>query len=269
MKNSTAVSQKQISDNPHVLIKYEPENALAILATNVTKRLAQVQSVKAITTTKQMESVSAVISAAQIDSESVENFLASLRERIQEAAARFREIEGFDDFEVTLTIRRWSLRQLLNDGISRMKNMRAKFLSDEETRINAEQLQKQAEQDRINKEAADKAAKAAKAAGADKATVAAIKQEVLATPAPIVESKAQAVAQNVGASVRYRYYPKITSLMEFLAFCSKSQPMMATLASAIPDIEKAFGSMANAQKEGFQYPGMTYEKRAIDVGKRA
>jgi hypothetical protein len=268
-KNSTAVSEKQISENPLVLIKYDPENALALLATNTTKRLATINGVKAITNPKQLESVSEIINEAQIDSESVETFIVSLREKIQGAAARFREIEGFEDFEVTLTIRKWSLRQLLNDGIGRLKSMRARFLADEQERINREQLAKQAEQDRINREAADKAAKVAKAAGAGKETVAEIKKEVMATPAPIIESKAQNIAQAAGVSMRYQYTAHITSLKSFLGFCLNNPVMLATLAAAIPDIEKAFRKMASDQKEGFKFPGIEYVKTPIDIGRRA
>jgi multidrug efflux pump subunit AcrA (membrane-fusion protein) len=56
------------------------------------------------------------------------------------------------------------------------------------------QLDADAEQERINREAAEKAAKAATKAGADKETVAEIRDNVLATAAPLVRSKVQAPA---------------------------------------------------------------------------
>jgi hypothetical protein len=54
------------------------------------------------------------------------------------------------------------------------------------------QLKLEAEQDRKNKEDADRIAAAAKKTGADRATVAAVKEEVLSRPAPIVQPKVTA-----------------------------------------------------------------------------
>lgn len=268
-KDSTAASASQIPDNPQVLIRYSPENAPLALAKGATAMLARIQTAKAITNPKQLESVSEIINEAQITSEEVEQFIGSLREKIQAACNRVREIDGYEDFEATLTIRKWSLRQLLNDGIGRMKGMRAQFLSDEKERVNRAQLAKQAEQDRINKKAADDAAKAAKAAGASRETIADIKENVMATPAPIVESKAANVAQEMGAGLRYSYTAQITSLKSFLGTCLNNQALFNTLAAAVPDIEKAFRKMASDQKEAFAYPGITFRKTPIDVSRRA
>src|ERR1035441_4692010 len=123
MGKSTAASAvpQVLPDNPLVLIKYDPENALAILATNTMKMLAQLNGARAITNAKQLESASEIIGQAQITAEEVEVFINTLREKVQAAAMRFRDFEGFADFEVTLTIRKWGLRQLLNDGITRLK----------------------------------------------------------------------------------------------------------------------------------------------------
>ena len=90
---------------------------------------------------------------------------------------------------------------------------------------------------------------------------------MLATPAPIVESKAQQVAQDVGAGLRYKWTAKITSLKSFLGFCLANPVMLATLASAVPDIEKAFGKMASDQKEQFKYPGIEYVRTPVDVSR--
>ncbi len=265
-KTTSAVQEKQ--DNPLVLIKYDPENALAILATNTTKMLARLQGAK-ITNPKTLESSSELIHEAQVTSDEVETFLESLREKIQGAAARFREFEGFEDFEVTLTVRRWALRQLLNDGLSRLKGARALYLAQEAEKTRRGQLAKQAEQDRINREAADKAAKEAKKQGADKQTVADIRENVLATPAPIVASKAAETAKEVGASVRYGYTAEIRDLKKFLGLCLQNEVFLNTLRAAVPDIESAFRKMASDQKESFVYPGISYKRTAIDVGRRS
>jgi hypothetical protein len=268
VKNNVAETSTALQENPTVLIRYEPENALAVLAGNTTKMLARLTGAK-ITNPKTLESASELIHQAQITSDEVETFIDTLREKIQNAAARFREYEGFEDFEVTLTVRRWGLRKLLTTGISKLKNARAQFLADEQERVRREQLTKQAEQDRLNKLAADKAAAEAKKQGADKATVAEIKQAVLAVPAPIVTSKAAEVAQAAGASVRYAYYARITDLKKFLGTCLNNEVLFNTLKVAIPDIEAAFRKMASDQKESFSYAGLTFEKKPVDVGRRA
>jgi hypothetical protein len=267
-KVSQAPAVSQLPDNPLVLIKYDPENALAILAINTTKTLAQLNGAK-ITSVKQLEAGSEILEDARARSEEVETFINTLREKVQAAAMRFRDFQGFEDFEVTLTIRKWGLRQLLNDGIARLRGARAQFLAADAERIRRENLAKQAEQDRINKEAADKAAAAAKKQGADRQTVADIKQAVLSTPAPIVTSKAAETAQAVGASVRYAYYAKITDLRKFIGFCYNNEIMLNTLKAATEDIESTFRKMASDQKEAFQYPGITFDKRPVDVGRRS
>jgi hypothetical protein len=257
-----------LQDNPMVVIRYSPENALAILATNTTKTLAQLNGAK-ITSIKQLEAGSEILEDARVRSEEVETFINTLREKVQAAAMRFRDFQGFEDFEVTLTIRKWSLRQLLNDGITRLRGARAKFISDEQQRVQREQLAKQAEQDRINAEAARKAAEAARKQGADRQTVQEIKQAVMSTPAPIVTSRAAETAQAVGASVRYAYSAKITDMRKFLTTCLANEVLFNTLASSSVVIEALYRKMAADQKEAFNYPGITFDKRPVDVGRRA
>jgi hypothetical protein len=265
-KDSAGVSQKQVPQNPLVLIKYEPENALPALAGSAALALKNLREVK-ISSVKDLEPASATLDVAERRMEEIEEFKATLRERVQEAASRFRHVPGFEDFEVTLTIRKWTLNQLLADGIRAVRNMRAKFNADEEEKTRRANLQRQAEQDRINKEAADKAAAQAKKAGADTQTVKEIKQNVLATPAPIIESKAEQVSQSLGVSVSYKYSAKITSLKSFLGFALNNDIILATLEKAVPEIEKAFRKMAEDQKERFKYPGIEYVKTPVDVNR--
>ncbi len=265
-KDNAGVSQKQ-AENPLVLIKYEPANALPVLSSGAAAALKELRTAK-ITNLRELDSSSNILQRAQFQAEEIEQFKATLREKVQAAAARFREIPGFEDFEVTLTIRKWGLNQLLIDGIRTVKNARAKFLSDEAEKVRRANLEAQAKQDAINKKAADDAAAAAKKAGADKETVQQIKQEVLATPAPIIESKAAAIAENVGASVRYTYAAKITNLKSFLGFVLNNDVMYATMGVAIPDIEKAFKKMAMDQKAAFKYPGIESVMTPVDVARR-
>lgn len=258
----------QHPDNPLVVIKYSPESAPLVLADNTTKMLTRVQSVKSIANAKQLETATEIISAAKITADEVETFIASLRDGIQHACERVRNLKGYEDFEATLTVRKWGLRTMLVDSISRLRGMRAKFLSDEEARTRRENLEAQAKQDKINETAAAKAQQSAIKAGADKGTAAEIRREVLATPAPIVTSRAASVAQDAGVSIRYKYTAKITSLKSFLGFCLNNPVMLATLSAAVPDIEKSFRKMADDQKEAFKYPGIELVKTPVDVERR-
>jgi hypothetical protein len=267
-KNSTAVSEKQYADNPLVLIKYEPENALALLSQAAKKSLATVQAEK-ITNVKQLESASVVLQDAEIRMEQIETFTATLREKVQRAAEKFREIPGFEDFEVTLTIRKWALKSSLGDAIRNLKTSRAQYLSAEKEKLRRAQWEADERQRKANEAAAKEAAKAAREAGADRQAVAAIKQEVLSTPAPIVESKAANVAQEMGATLRYQYTAQITDLKKFLGLCLNNEVFLNTLRMAQPDIEKAFRKMASDQKEAFNYPGISFVKTPVDVSRRA
>ena len=270
-KDNTATAQKQVAENPLVSIKYQPEDALATLATDSSKTLALLGKVK-IGNPNDLESASSVLQIAELRADQIETFKATLREKVQQAASRFRELPGceefFGDFQVTLTVRTWTANSLLVDAIRRVKNLRANYLAEEDRKVRQRQAEAEAEQRRKNQIAADNAAKAAKAQGADKETIAQIKNDVMATPAPIVESKAQMVAENVGASLRYNYTAKITNLKSFLGFCLQNGVMYATLGAAIPEIEKAFRKMAADQKEAFKYPGIEFVKTPVDVSRR-
>lgn len=266
-KNTSAAPARQQQENPLVRIVYDPEDALARLGGSMLKTITRVATVVKITNAKELESASMVLSDAEIEAERINVFLAGLRERVQDAAERFTEIEGFEGFQVTLTVRKWPKWNQLQDGISAIKRKRAEFNDAEARRIRQAQADADAKQREINEKAARDAAAAAKKAGADAATVKEIKQEVLATPAPIVESKAQQLAQDLGAGLRYKWTAKITSLKSFLGFCLNNPVMLATLSSAIPDIEKAFGKMASDQKEQFNFPGITFVKTPVDVSR--
>ena len=145
-KDNPATSAKQAFDNPLVLIKYDPENALTTLADLTKKTLATLRNVS-ITSPAQLESASTTLMMAESRADQIETFKATLREKVQDAAARFREIPGFEDFEVTLTIRRWNLNSLLSDAIRNLKNMRAQYLAEEDRKLKQKQLAAQAEQD--------------------------------------------------------------------------------------------------------------------------
>jgi heme-degrading monooxygenase HmoA len=234
------------------------------MAKDVTLAIGKIGDVK-IANVKELNAASAILDLAIMRSTQVETFAASLRERVQQAAEKFREIEGFEDFEVTLTIRKWGLKNRLLDGITRLRNARAKFNADEQEKLRRAQLAKDAEQDRLNKIEADKAAAAAKKAGASKETVQEIRREVLATPAPIVESKTAIAAENAGAGLRYQFTADITNVRTFLQSVLANEDRLKTLGAAREDMESAFRNQARDQKEQFGFPGITYRRTPVDV----
>ena len=83
-------------ENPIVKILYDPEDALARLGGSMLKTITRVATVVKITNAKELESASMVLSDAEIEAERINVFLAGLRERVQDAAERFTEIEGFE-----------------------------------------------------------------------------------------------------------------------------------------------------------------------------
>ena len=189
-KDNAGVAQKQVAENPIVRIEYNPENALIVLGSSAASALKAVRKTT-ITNPTQLASATEILNDAEICAEQIEVFKATLRERVQQAIERFRSIPNFEDIGVTLTFRTWSLNQSLMDGIRNLKNLRANYLAEEDRKVRQRQADAEAEQRRKNQENADRAAKAAKAQGADKETIAQIKSDVMATPAPIVESKAR------------------------------------------------------------------------------
>jgi hypothetical protein len=265
-KDTAAAAARQIlPDNPTVIIRYTPEDAPLALGVDVEKMIARVNSIKEVKNPKQLEVLSEVLNDAQITSQQLETFLESLRLGIQRACERVREIPRYETFEATLTIRRLDPRKFLNDGVTKLRGMRANYLMAVDAENRRKQAAIQAEQDRINKKNADDAAKAAKKAGADAGTVEDIRRDVMSTPAPIIESKAQEVADSLGAGLRYDYSADCKDLRKWLQYCLENPVLFATLATATPDIEKAFRSTARSQKEAFNYPGMTFKKTPIDV----
>lgn len=265
-KNSATVSESQLAENPKVSIVYSPEKELLALGNRALEVLVRLRGVK-VNSPRSLEVASEVIQDGQDALDQISAIRGALAQRVADAFEPYKKFPIFHDasINITLTI---PVRQQIETAHRTAKSARATYLAAEDARIKREQMEKQAEQDRINREAAAKAAAEAKKLGADKQTVAAIKEEVLATPAPVVTSKAAEVAQSAGASVRYQYTAKITSLKSFLGFCLNNPVMLATLTAAIPDIEKAFRKMASDQKESFKFPGVEYVKTPVDVNRR-
>jgi hypothetical protein len=261
------VQEKQSADNLTVLIHYNPANALQLLTKDAEETLAVLNSVK-VTSASSLKASITIAEEGELMANRLETFRTSLIASVQKAAERFREIPGFEDFEISLTIRKWGLRTMLQDGIQRLRTSRSNYLAEEDRKLRLEQARKDEEQRRINAENARKAAEQAKKAGADKETVAQIKSEVLSTPAPMVESKTMQAAKEANVGVRYDWYADATDAAKFLVYATSNEVMLKTIAldtKVVKALEDAMRPMARAQKEAFSYPGMTYRKVAVDV----
>lgn len=264
-KSNAATSASQLIENPKVSIVYSPEKEILALGNRSVETLCLLRGVK-ITSPKTLEVASGVIQTGADILEEITNVRTALASRVVEAFEPYKRFPLFQDAEINITLS-IPVKMNIETAHRAAKQARAKYLSDEQERVRREQQAKQAEQDRINREAAAKAAAEAKKLGASKETVAEIKQTVMETPAPIVISRALDTAQAAGASVRYQYTAQITSLKSFLGACLNNPVLLATLAKATPDIEKAFRSMAADQKEQFAYPGITFKKTPVDVNR--
>lgn len=267
-KTSTPAVPQATPQNPEVLIRYSPDQTLEVLGKSAKHALEEMQNAPAIKNVTTLDRVSELISSGSNMADQIEDFRKQLCERVAAAAANFRKFPGFEDFEVTVTIRKWRLRDMLVMALTNLRSNRARFQAAEQDRIRQEQIKAEAEQRRKNEEAAKKAAAQAKKAGADPETVDSIRQEVLTTPAPLVQSTTLEHTRAAGVSVRYSYTAKITNLKEFLSFCLSNPVMWNTLKEgAEADIAAAFNKMAAAQKEAFRYPGITFDKKPIDVSR--
>jgi hypothetical protein len=254
--------------NPTVMIQYQPENAPIALAKEVASMIACLDATKAITDAEQLEAASIILDAAKTTASDVDVFVDNLRSSIQLACARVRELPGYEDFEATLTVRTWGLRKRLTEGITRVRNFRASYISAEEERVRRAKIVAQQEQERLNRLEADRLAKEAAAAKADTETIEEIKEVVMATPAPVVVSESLDTAKEMKASVRYAYSAKITNFHAFIVGLANNQALYNTLVDHIDEIEGMFRKQAMNEKENFNYPGITFEKRAVDVGRR-
>jgi hypothetical protein len=264
--DKSKVAETGLSVNPVVSITYNPEKQVLALGNRALEVLGKLQGTK-ITSPKTLEAATEIFLSADAVLTEIGEVRDALANRVKEAFEPYKRFPLFEGSEINITMK-IPARQRLDDAYRASKSSRAQYLAAEDERIRRENLAKQAEQDRINREAAQKAAAEAKKQGADRSTIAEIKQAVLETPAPIVTSKAAEVAQAANVTLRYNYYASVTDLKKFLGLCLQNESFFNTLKSAVPDIEAAFRTTANTQKEAFNYPGITFRKVPVDVGRR-
>jgi hypothetical protein len=265
-KSSTSSSTPQ-SVNPTVLITYNPEKELALLGTTALETLETLRDIKITNEDSLHESITAT-DDSQAVLDRLEEFRLTLVERIRESGARFEKVDPFFKgikLGLTMTLPE---RAALEKEHKRVKDERASYLDKQEQARIAAQQKVDAEQKKKNEAIAAKATQAAKASGADRDTVREIRNEILAAPAPIVESKVTTAASDAGIGLQYDYSAEIFNLRKFLMLAWNNDLILHTLEKAKEDMEKAFRSMAVDQKEKFVYDGIRYKKKPRDVQRR-
>lgn len=143
-----------------------------------------------------------------------------------------------------------------------LKTAAAKFIADCQAEAERKQREAEAEQRRINEAEAKRTAAALKEMGASKVQIQEVKQEIRATPAPVIQPKAE-VAQNM--SVRTLYSAEVTDLRQFLAHLSQDQYLLTLFgysATFKKAIESELRGEAQKRKDAYQIPGTKLVKSA-------
>lgn len=143
-----------------------------------------------------------------------------------------------------------------------LKAAAAKFIADAEVEKQRRQREADEEQRRMNEAEARRTAKALKEMGATKAAIQEVKEEIRATPAPVIQPMAE-VAQ--GMSVRTLYSAEITDLKVFIGHLA-SDPYLLTLFGYSAAFKKAVESElrgeAQKRKDAYHIPGTKLVKTA-------
>lgn len=143
-----------------------------------------------------------------------------------------------------------------------LKSAAAKFIADAEAEKQRKQQEADEEQRRLNEAEARRTAKVLKDMGASKDQIQDAKEEIRATPAPIVQPKAE-VAQ--GMSVRTLYSAEIVDMKVFLAHLAHD-PYLLTLFGYSAALKKALESElrgeAQKRKDTYSIPGTKLVKTA-------
>lgn len=241
------------------IVKATPQENLDLLLRNFNKHLKALDSPKIIGQGT-LDSLTVSIDEAVAFNDGLEEFLTRGRAETESA---WKRILPDEELEVRTSII-WPKRQKLALSIKAAKDERARFNAEVQRKLEEDQRQKEAEQERINKKAAEDAAKAARAQGADRATVKEIKQAVLATPAPQVQKKIE-TPQNV--SVRYVYSARVVNLKSLLGAALNDVTLFGILNTerVRAAMESELRSLATRQKDAFKIPGCELDKKATDV----
>jgi hypothetical protein len=258
-------TKQAIESAANVSITYSPSSIVREFTEDAADISAKLQKrVKSgIETQSSLDFLSEHIKTAVAVETRIDTLLGELREAAREACARF-----LPGSKATLSIS-WAPRTALTDALSVGKRARADFLAAEQRRVQEAQRKKDEAQRKINEEAARKADEKAKVQGADKETREAIKEDILARPAPVVAPKVEA-PEAVG--LRFNYTARLDDMRQLFSTAVAAPHIMATLMGSpkvVEAIESAFRAMASTQKELFNVPGMSVVKTPVDVQRRS
>jgi hypothetical protein len=261
MSSKAAVEEKA---SPIVRISYAPEKALAILGDDALEIVGKVEKVK-FDSPKTLDAGTETMDESKSVLERFDGIRAALNERVQAAIEPLKQFPVFEGVELIITFKAWPLRKRLETAMENGRVARAAYLDRQAQKDREEQQRLEAEQRKKNEAVAKTTVAAAKDAGADPATLKEIKREVLATPAPLFESKAMTTARAAGVGLQYDYYAQVTDLRKLLQLCLNNEIMLNTMQVAVEDIEKAYRKMASDQKERFVYEGIRFKRVPRDV----
>jgi hypothetical protein len=235
-----------------VEVKYEKsaQVALAKTAPTIAKQLQSVTIRDQVTLDRAAE----FVKAADEWIAAVDAIMDPVREATH--AAWKAAIKAQTDFKADVEPFRVALKQAIN-----------RFIADRNEQARQKQLQIEADQRKINEQNAQKQAKLAQKAGADATTVQEVRNQVLATPAPIVSST---VAAPKGfATPRTIYGAKIVNPRKFIEGLLKDGTMfnlMLKSDNVIDALESELRKLAGMQKEAFEFPGVELTKKAAGTG---
>jgi hypothetical protein len=143
-----------------------------------------------------------------------------------------------------------------------LKAAASKFIADAQAEAQRKQREAEEEQRRLNEAEARRTAKVLKDMGASKDQIQEVRQEIRATPAPVIQPKAE-VAQ--GMSVRTLYSVEIVDMKAFIAHLAHDQYLL-TLFGYSAALKKALESELRGEgtkrKDSYSIPGTRLIKTA-------
>ncbi len=143
-----------------------------------------------------------------------------------------------------------------------LKAAAAKFIADAQAEVQRKQREAEEEQRKLNEAEARRTARALKEMGATKESIQEVKQEIRATPAPVIQPK---IAAPTGMSGRMLYSAEITDLKQFLSHLA-SDSYLVTLFGYSATFRKAIESElrgeATKRKDAYCIPGTKLIKTA-------
>lgn len=146
-------------------------------------------------------------------------------------------------------------KQPVERPLKALKAAAAKFIAEAQAEAQRKQREAEEEQRRMNEAEARRTAKVLKDMGASKDQIQEVKQEIRATPAPVMQPKIEAP---VGMSGRMLYSAEITDLKQFLAHLANDSYLVTLFgysATFKKAIESELRGEATKRKDAYYIPG--------------